>query len=146
LQPGREKGEIFMQLAEMLEEVLTVSIGHLIPILELMGVFIVAVGAAVSFFQYIRSGFRSDNEELKLSFAETLALALEFKMGGEILKTVITRTIDEMFILAAIIVLRALLTFVIHWEIKFDKAQHEKGKSDSFLEKEPLHKTNTAKK
>ena len=44
-------------------------------------------------------------------------------MGGEILKTVITRDIDEMYVLAAIIVLRAILTFVIHWEIKFDKDQ-----------------------
>ena len=95
----------------------------MIPLLELMGVFIVAVGALSSFYKYVRSGFHSENTELKLGFAETLALALEFKMGGEILKTVITREIDEMYVLAAIIVLRAILTFVIHWEIKFDKDQ-----------------------
>lgn len=109
--------------AEILEEILVVIINHMIPILELMGVFMVAVGAFSGFYKYIRSGCKSDNQALKLSFAETLALALEFKMGGEILKTVITRTIDEMYVLAAIIVLRALLTFVIHWEIKFDKDQ-----------------------
>lgn len=113
--------------AEMLESVLTQIIAHMIPILELMGVFIVAVGAASSFYKYLRSGFHSDDGQLKLSFAETLALALEFKMGGEILKTVITRTIDEMYVLAAIIVLRALLTFVIHWEIKFDTDQHKQN-------------------
>lgn len=112
-------------LAHFLEEILVMLIDHMIPILELMGVFIVAIGAFSSFYKYIRSGFHSDNEELKLGFAETLALALEFKMGGEILKTVITRTVDEMYILAAIIVLRAILTFVIHWEIKFDKELHK---------------------
>ena len=39
-------------------------------------------------------------------------------MGAEILKTVIVRSLDEMYILAAIILLRAILAFVIHWEIK----------------------------
>ena len=110
-------------VAEFLEHILVLIIDHMIPLLELMGVFIVAVGALSSFYKYIRSGFHSENTELKLGFAETLALALEFKMGGEILKTVITREIDEMYVLAAIIVLRAILTFVIHWEIKFDKDQ-----------------------
>ena len=110
-------------VAEFLEHILVLIIDHMIPLLELMGVFIVAVGALSSFYKYVRSEFHSENTELKLGFAETLALALEFKMGGEILKTVITREIDEMYVLAAIIVLRAILTFVIHWEIKFDKDQ-----------------------
>ncbi len=110
-------------VAEFLEHILVLIIDHMIPLLELMGVFIVAVGALSSFYKQVRSGFHSENTELKLGFAETLALALEFKMGGEILKTVITREIDEMYVLAAIIVLRAILTFVIHWEIKFDKDQ-----------------------
>ena len=39
-------------------------------------------------------------------------------MGAEILKTVIVRSLDEMYILAAIILLRTILAFVIHWEIK----------------------------
>lgn len=122
-------------IAVFLEEVLTLVIEHMIPILELMGVFIVAIGAFTSFYKYARSGFHSDNEELKLSFAETLALALEFKMGGEILKTVITHTIDEMYVLAAIIVLRAILTFVIHWEIKFDKDLHRVQITEKPIEK-----------
>jgi len=41
-------------------------------------------------------------------------------LAAEILKTVIVRNFDEMYILAAIILLRAILTFVIHWEIKSD--------------------------
>jgi len=99
----------------------------MIPVLEMMGVFVVAVGAVQSFYKYLRSGFKADNTELKLGFAETLAMALEFKMGGEILKTVITKTINEMWVLAAIIILRAILTFVIHWEIKQEKsAKHSK--------------------
>jgi uncharacterized membrane protein len=116
-------------VTEFLEEILTTVISFMIPVLEMMGVFVVAVGAAQSFFKYLKSGFKADNTELKLGFAETLAMALEFKMGGEILKTVITKTINEMWVLAAIIILRAILTFVIHWEIKQEKnAKHAAGK------------------
>ncbi|MBR6396794.1 MAG: DUF1622 domain-containing protein [Lachnospiraceae bacterium] len=122
-------------VTEFLEEILTTVISFMIPVLEMMGVFVVAVGAAQSFFKYLKSGFKADNTELKLGFAETLAMALEFKMGGEILKTVITKTINEMWVLAAIIILRAILTFVIHWEIKQEKnAKHVAGKEEKAVE------------
>lgn len=44
-----------------------------------------------------------------------------FKMAGEILKTVVSHTIEELSILGAVIVLRALLTFLIHWELKMER-------------------------
>ena len=39
-------------------------------------------------------------------------------MGGEVLRTVVVREWSELLILGAIILLRGLLTFLIHWEIK----------------------------
>ena len=39
-------------------------------------------------------------------------------MGAEILKTVLIRDIKEILILGSIIVLRALLSFLIHFELK----------------------------
>ena len=55
-----------------------------------------------------------------------------FKMAGEILKTVVSHTIEELSILGAVIVLRALLTFLIHWELKMERqtehAEHEHAK------------------
>ena len=61
--------------------------------------------------------------EYAYDLAETLALSLEFKMAGEILKTVVSHTIEELSILGAVIVLRALLTFLIHWEIGNEKKE-----------------------
>ena len=52
------------------------------------------------------------------SFAGDLAMGLEFKMGSEILRTVVVREWKEIGIVAGIIALRAALTFLIHWEIK----------------------------
>ena len=74
-----------------------------------------------SFIKFIRSGLNSDDTRVKIDLAETLALSLEFKMAGEILKTVVSHTIEELSILGAVIVLRALLTFLIHWELKMER-------------------------
>ncbi|MBR1417718.1 MAG: DUF1622 domain-containing protein, partial [Synergistaceae bacterium] len=51
-----------------------------------------------------------------------IALALEFKLGGEVLRTVIVREWSELVILGAVILLRGALTFLIHWEIKTEEA------------------------
>ena len=45
--------------------------------------------------------------------------------SSEILRTVIVRELSEIATVAAIIVLRAALTFLIHWEIKVEKADEE---------------------
>ena len=46
-------------------------------------------------------------------------------MGSEILKTVMIKDIDEIMILGAIIVLRALLSILIHYEVKNEKAHNQ---------------------
>ena len=55
---------------------------------------------------------------MKIMLAQGLAVGLEFKLGSEILKTVIVRDWTEIATVAGIIALRAALTFLIHWEIK----------------------------
>ena len=44
-------------------------------------------------------------------------MGLEFKLGSEILRTVVVRELREILLVGAIILLRAALTFLIHWEI-----------------------------
>nr|MCR5515284.1 DUF1622 domain-containing protein [Lachnospira sp.] len=56
--------------------------------------------------------------------------ALEFKLGGEVLRTVVVREWAELGILGAIILLRAALTFLIHWEIKNEKKELEEPKNN----------------
>ena len=82
-----------------------------------------------AFVMYINSLIKHTHYPVKLSLGNALALGLEFKMGSEILKTVTIRTIDEIMILGAIIVLRALLSILIHYEVKNEKA-HNKNIAD----------------
>ena len=55
---------------------------------------------------------------IKFELANGLALSLEFKMAAEILKTVLVRDLNELVVLGAVIVLRALLSLLIHVEMK----------------------------
>ena len=77
------------------------------------------IGVAVLMISVIRGviGLFRKRRHVRLELAEGIALALEFKMGGELLRTVSVREWNELLILGAIILLRAALTFLIHWEI-----------------------------
>ena len=90
-------------------------------LLEFFGVIVLVYTAVKCFIQWIR---RESN--LRLDLAQGIALSLEFKMGSEVLRTVVVREWSELGILGAVILLRGLLTFLIHWEIKNEeKNMHE---------------------
>lgn len=55
-------------------------------------------------------------------------MALSFKLGGEILRTVVVRDMSEIMQVGAIIVLRAALTLLIHWEIKNEEKEIKSNK------------------
>ena len=90
------------------------AIGNAAIILfELIGVLVLIVTGIQGVIHYIK---RDPLTRLKL--AEGMAMGLEFKLGSEILRTVLVRDLSEILIVGAIILLRAALTFLIHWEIK----------------------------
>ncbi|MCR5558072.1 MAG: DUF1622 domain-containing protein [Butyrivibrio sp.] len=91
-------------------------------ILELFGILILMYTGIKSFILWIRK-----SDAIRLELAQGIALALEFKLGGEVLRTVVVRDWAELGILGAIITLRAALTFLIHWEIKNEKRALQPG-------------------
>lgn len=82
------------------------------------------VGVTILLFTAVKSicGIIMRDSHVRLILAKGIALSLEFKLGGEVLRTVIVREWSELAILGAIIVLRGALTFLIHWEIKTEEA------------------------
>lgn len=89
-----------------------------ILIFEFIGVGIIIFSGIRGFWLYLHR-----SPETKLTLAKGLAMGLEFKLGSEILRTVIVREWTEIATVAGIIALRAALTFLIHWEIR----EEEKG-------------------
>ena len=104
----------------MLEHFVALFLEFLIPLCELMGISIVAISACASFWQYAKSLIKRIPCNVKFQLANGLALSLEFKMAAEILKTVLVQDMSELIVLGAVIILRALLAFMIHFEMKHD--------------------------
>ncbi len=127
----------------ILEHLMEAIIPYVIHLLEAMGVFIIAFTSLKAFAQYALKTFNFNDDTIKIELAKALALGLEFKLGGEILKTVTVRTLDEIYVLAAIVVLRVILTYVIHWEIQSDTKhcnEFLKLKQQKQMEKENVKK------
>lgn len=107
-----------MGVYHAIEEIFEFVVQYSILFLELAGVSVLVITAIRSFY-----GWMIKNEQVQLMLAKGIALALEFKLGGEVLRTVIVRERSELFILGAIILLRGALTFLIHWEIKGEESR-----------------------
>ena len=105
---------------EQIEAVFQVVVQYGVLLMECIGVVVLLFTALKSIWGCIRR-----DKQVRLTLAKGIALALEFKLGGEVLRTVVVREWSELAILGAIIVLRGLLTFLIHWEIKTEEANLE---------------------
>ncbi len=106
---------------EHIELYLTYLIQFCTIILELFGVIVLVFTAIKCFIKWMKK-----DTTLRLALAQGIALSLEFKMGSEVLRTVVVRDWEELGILGAVIVLRGLLTFLIHWEIKHEEEALQK--------------------
>ncbi len=105
---------------EQLHEILNVLVDAAILLFEFVGVVVIIISGVRGIYSY----FRRD-PLTRLNLAKGMAMGLEFKLGSEILRTVIVREFSEIFIVAGIILLRATLTFLIHWEIQNEEAQED---------------------
>ena len=83
---------------------------------ELIGVGVLMWSVLKALYTLFHHG-----KQLRLELAEGIALSLEFKMGGELLRTLIVREWTELLILGAIVALRVAMTLLIHWEIHLEK-------------------------
>lgn len=107
--------------AEKILELILENIASLaILLFEFIGVGIIIWSGIRSFIKWLKK-----SRDTKIYLARGLAMGLEFKMGSEILRTVIVREWKEIGIVAGIIALRAALTFLIHWEIKEEEKAKE---------------------
>lgn len=95
--------------------------------LEMVGISIIIIGSVKAIIQALKRMKRSGAPSIIIGLGRSLALALEFKMGAEIVNTVIIRDLKELGILAIVIALRAILALLIHWEIKTERRDEMDG-------------------
>ena len=129
---------------EVLETIMKYIVEISTVCLEMAGIIVLVSSAVICFVKWVRR----DRENIRLDLAMGIALALEFKMGGEVLRTVVVREWGELLILGSIIILRAALTFLIHWEIENEKKElrnASKSREQGHRGRRPHHR-NTDKK
>ena len=96
--------------------------------LELVGIIIIIVGSLRALIKLIHCLRKKLPFRAVIDLGKALSLALEFKMGAEIIKTVILHNLEELAILGVVILIRALLAFIIHWEIRTERNDELKEK------------------
>ena len=83
---------------------------------EVIGVVMIVLTAVRGVIAWIRK-----DPHARLIAAEGIAIALTFKMGGEVLRTVIVREWQELLILGAIVLVRVVMALIIHFEIRSER-------------------------
>ena len=116
----------------MLEHFIEFMLPEIVSILEIIGIVVITIGSLKAFYHYIKALYTHKHYPIRIELANALALGLEFKMGAEILKTVLVRSFSEIYILGAIILLRALLSLMIHFEIKTEKEHGSASEASAY--------------
>ena len=100
--------------------------------IEAAAVIIVGLAAieaavkAVHLFVH-RTEMQTNKEEIRLNLGRWLALAIEFELAADILRTAMTPTWNEIGQLAAIIVIRTALNYFLQKEI--DTAEQRRARA-----------------
>lgn len=95
----------------------------LILLLEIYGAVVIVYSANAVFLHFIRTS--RDGANARLTLAGYLSFGLELFLSAEILRTVVSRSMEEIKVLAAIIILRAIITLLIRWEVRQEWKEYE---------------------
>ena len=104
-----------------------------ILILESFGVIVLLATGIISMIKWLRR-----TSDVRTTISQGILLALAFKMGGEVLRTVIATETAELVSIFAIILLRGMVAALIYWEITKEakiEAMYHEGK----LPEKPSH-------
>ena len=114
-----------------LESILECIASLAIILFEFIGVGIIIWSGITGFLKWLQH-----NSDTGIYLAKGLAMGLQFKMGSEILRIVIVRDWKEIGTVAGIIILRASLTFLLHWEIREEEKEKSQARTEAAAYKE----------
>lgn len=103
-------------ILEIVQKYFELVVEWAVLLCEVIGVIMIVLTAIRGVIAWIRK-----DSHARLIAAEGIAIALTFKMGGEVLRTVIVREWQELLILGAIVLLRVVMALIIHFEIRSER-------------------------
>lgn len=111
-------------MLEFLENALLLITDYGILVLEFVGVAIILCTA----IRCLICGIKH-NGIVPLMLGKGIALALEFMLASEVLRTVNSADAKNLALVGATVVLRAAMTVLIHWESRAEKKEEEEKQS-----------------
>jgi uncharacterized membrane protein len=95
---------------------------YLIMVLEMIGVVILLVYAGKALVAVFKSTHRC-----KQLLSEGITTALSFLLGGEVLKTIVAPDWKDIGMTCAILLMRAAVTVLLHWESRHENEENQDG-------------------
>lgn len=125
-------------MLEILESIFNYIVNIVIMVVELVCVAIIVYTVIKALIHLFKR-----KDDTRLAVSEGISLALEFKLGGEVLRTLVVRELSELLILGSIIVLMVALSIFVQWGIKnehknalyYKTLQSQKDQLDAFNQK-----------
>ena len=96
---------------ELLETIVHYAAELGIVLMELTGIVVLIATGVKCIIEYVKH-----DRKIKIDLAHGIALALEFKLGGEVLHTVLAKDMNDLLMVAGVMALRAAITILLHWE------------------------------
>ncbi len=105
------------------EKMLGTAVAYLTAFAEACGAAVIAIALVQGLLQYFRFLLQHNwsdraKDDIRLRLGRSLAVALEFEVAADILKTAVAPTLGVIAQLAAIIILRTLLNYFLEREIR----------------------------
>ncbi len=117
------------------EETVRDLVDVLVRLVESAGAIVIFAGAVVAFarFLWIVAVKRraASFVAIRLDLGRFLALGLEFQLAGDILRTAIAPTFEEIGQLAAVAAIRTALNFFLGREIKEEREEVERDRREA---------------
>ena len=110
----------------MTEEGLRQVVDVIVRLVEAAGAAVIAVGAAVAFALFVVALARRRTRgfvRVRLLLGRFLALGLEFQLAGDVLRTAVAPSFEEIGQLAAIAAIRTALNYFLAREIAEERRQ-----------------------
>ena len=104
--------------SEVLELFLESAVPMIAGLAEVIGLFIIVTSLVRATYHYIRAFFSHDRYDFHHEMSSGLTTALEFLMSAEIAKTFLLQNLESVVPLAATFALRALMSLLLHIEMR----------------------------
>ena len=111
--------------SEVLELFLESAVPMIAGLAEVIGLFIIVTSLVRATYHYVRAFFFHDRYDFHHEMSSGLTTALEFLMSAEIAKTFLLQNLESVVPLAATFALRALMSLLLHVEMR---GQHKTEK------------------